>query len=65
LTEQERLNREIHTLEGIIKSNASVLASKTMCKEDREALKRQMTRRVETRKLLTQRLTQLSNLQKS
>jgi hypothetical protein len=64
LTEQERLNREIHALESIIKSNASVLASKTMCRDDRESLKRQMARRVSTLKLLTQRLTHLANLLK-
>jgi hypothetical protein len=65
LTEQERLTREIYALEGIIKSNAAVLASKTMSNDDRESLRRQMARRVATRKLMTQRLARLSNLPKS
>jgi hypothetical protein len=65
LTEQERLKREIYALEGIIKSNATVLASKTMSNDDRESLRRQMTRRVATRRLMKQRLARLSNLPKS
>jgi len=65
LTEQERLKREIYALEGIIKSNATVLASKTMSNDDRESLRRQMTRRVATRRLMKQRLASLSNLPKS
>jgi hypothetical protein len=65
LTEQERIKREIYALEGIIKSNAAVLASKTMSNDDRESLRRQMARRVATRRLMKQRLARLSNLPKS
>jgi hypothetical protein len=65
LTEQERLKREIYMLESIIKSNATVLASKTMSNDDRESLRRQMERRVATRGLMKQRLARLSNLPKS
>lgn len=65
MTEQERLKREIYMLESIIKSNATVLASKTMSNDDRESLRRQMERRVATRGLMKQRLARLSNLPKS
>jgi hypothetical protein len=42
-----------------------VLASKTMSNDDRESLRRQMARRVATRRLMKQRLARLSNLPKS
>jgi hypothetical protein len=65
LTDEERLEREIHVLEETIKGNASVLASKTMSNDIRESLQRQMTRRMATRKLLQQRLARLSDLPNS
>jgi hypothetical protein len=56
VTDRERLKHEICVLGDIIEANAVVLASKTMNNDDRELLRRQMTRREATRKLLQARL---------
>jgi hypothetical protein len=60
MTEREKLKREIIVLDSIVKTNASVLESKAMKADDREALQRQMTTRLAHRKLLQQRLDRLS-----
>jgi hypothetical protein len=59
MTEREKLKREIVLLDSIVKTNASVLKSKAMNADDREALQRQMARRLAHRKLLQQRLDRL------
>ena len=56
----DKLKHEIFMLEAIIKANASVLTSKTMSDDDRQALKRQITIRTAHRRLLQQRLDRLS-----
>ena len=58
---RDKLKHEIFVLEGIIKANASVLTSKTMSTDDRQALKRQIAIRTAHWKLLQQRLDRLSN----
>jgi hypothetical protein len=60
VTEREKLKREIYELGQVIRSNASVLASKTMYDRDRESLRRQMTVRMAHQNLLQRRLDRLT-----
>ena len=60
MTEQEKLKRQIYLLAQTIETNSQTLASKTMSLDDKEALKRQMSIRIEHQKLLQQRLDRLS-----
>jgi hypothetical protein len=58
---RDKLKHEIQVLEQIIEANASMLSSKTMNDDDREALQRQMTTRSAHLKLMQKRLDRLSN----
>ena len=56
MTQRDMLQREVEILEAVIRQNESVLASKTMSEDDREALERQMAIRITHRNVLRKQL---------